>query len=1175
MEIYIGQMLKNQSGEKAIVKKVLFEFVFIEYHNSIKRIRKSLIGNEWTIDSGEICSRHDAYSSGPATVNYKPTNPKPPIYDQDGYDAEGYNKNGFNRSGYNRQGFDVSGYDRDGYNKEGYNRKGFNRNGIHHLTHTKFDEKGFDQKGYDADGYNRRGYDINGFNRQGFNRKGFDREGFNVAGYDQEGYNRQGYDKNGLDRNGYDQDGFDKYGYDQDGYYRDGYNISGYDRDGYNRAGFSKAGYNREGFDRFGYDRDGYDYMGYDQHGFDRAGMHRSTKSAFDDRGFTKEGFDKDGFDRNGYNSQGFDRRGFNREGYNVQGYNSSGFNIAGLDQEGYNRQGFDKDGYDREGYDREGFDKSGYDRKGYDRTGYNRQGVDVDGFDREGYNSEGLHKDGYYKNDSLEKKEPIQERKYFDRTLVAAMENLQRTTENLRCHSDKRPLRFYESNADEFDPYEFQKEIYYFQQEEKQLNQELRMRTESCEQPYFARVDYRQHQGLYIGKHGIEGFVTDWADRACAVYYNYTIYIGNPEHDLTLVRDFDIHDGKYNGYTDKYRKGLTVGKDLQQTVDTIADDRLAQVINTYKASKKVHDIIATIQANQYQIITQNKAAFLSVCGCAGSGKTMIMFHRLRYLLYNNRDIDINQTFLISPINLLLQASDELSQTLQVQNANHLTTNQFYKYAITSYAKGQGLPTSQPGLVSSNYKLCSETIKLLYDCDSCNNFQESITVLFDTTQQCIFGTFVALEVETLHKKLSDFGCKTENTLEKLLIKKDLYQKGYDIYIKAKKVLFEYSKENARVTLERLKPFGAQDNVPTNDGLFKLNNLLQYLIDNNKFLGKTKTYQANKTSPTEILPIDTTKMEPLCLLFGISIEKEDKKTSRRSTTVPFPFCIGGRIRIEYSHGEKYQDPLELFTAYEKLHNKVKRLQKFAKSRDKGYLLDIIESKIANIKQKYSVPLNETYEWELFYTCLGFYAAYGQVDDETRYIFLDEFQDCAPVELDCMRRMFPKAVFDLFGDPKQCITPKGIQNAQDIPFQTAQYKLNENYRNALEITEYVNQKFDMQMLPVGLHGGVRKADQVSVTRDELESGDRIAVIYKEKASLACYDITEENSIFSFLDAPESDLIPQKINVLPIFQAKGLEFEKVFVICEKMSKNEKYVAMTRALNELIILETKLDKG
>ena len=36
----------------------------------------------------------------------------------------------------------------------------------------------------------------------------------------------------------------------------------------------------------------------------------------------------------------------------------------------------------------------------------------------------------------------------------------------------------------------------------------------------------------------------------------------------------------------------------------------------------------------------------------------------------------------------------------------------------------------------------------------------------------------------------------------------------------------------------------------------------------------------------------------------------------------------------------------------------------------------------------------------------------------------------------------------------------------------------------------------------------------------------------------------------------------------EAKGIEFDKVFVIPNKMSKNEKYIAYTRALLELVIV-------
>ena len=36
----------------------------------------------------------------------------------------------------------------------------------------------------------------------------------------------------------------------------------------------------------------------------------------------------------------------------------------------------------------------------------------------------------------------------------------------------------------------------------------------------------------------------------------------------------------------------------------------------------------------------------------------------------------------------------------------------------------------------------------------------------------------------------------------------------------------------------------------------------------------------------------------------------------------------------------------------------------------------------------------------------------------------------------------------------------------------------------------------------------------------------------------------------------------------EVKGIEFDKVYVVSNKMGKNEKYIAYTRALSELIVV-------
>lgn len=45
--------------------------------------------------------------------------------------------------------------------------------------------------------------------------------------------------------------------------------------------------------------------------------------------------------------------------------------------------------------------------------------------------------------------------------------------------------------------------------------------------------------------------------------------------------------------------------------------------------------------------------------------------------------------------------------------------------------------------------------------------------------------------------------------------------------------------------------------------------------------------------------------------------------------------------------------------------------------------------------------------------------------------------------------------------------------------------------------------------------------------------------------------------------------KINILTVYESKGLEFTSVAAVVKNMSKAEKYIACTRALNALAIVE------
>ena len=65
----------------------------------------------------------------------------------------------------------------------------------------------------------------------------------------------------------------------------------------------------------------------------------------------------------------------------------------------------------------------------------------------------------------------------------------------------------------------------------------------------------------------------------------------------------------------------------------------------------EISNIISTIQRNQYDIIRYPADQSFVVQGCAGSGKTYIMFNRLSYLLFNKESTHLTpeDVIVISP----------------------------------------------------------------------------------------------------------------------------------------------------------------------------------------------------------------------------------------------------------------------------------------------------------------------------------------------------------------------------------------------------------------------------------------------------------------------------------------------------------------------------------------------
>lgn len=75
------------------------------------------------------------------------------------------------------------------------------------------------------------------------------------------------------------------------------------------------------------------------------------------------------------------------------------------------------------------------------------------------------------------------------------------------------------------------------------------------------------------------------------------------------------------------------------------------------------------------------------VTGCAGSGKTMILFHRIAYLAFNLEDFKPEKYLVLSSSKLLNREADELSKELQINEIKNIDINSFYKEKLKSIIK--------------------------------------------------------------------------------------------------------------------------------------------------------------------------------------------------------------------------------------------------------------------------------------------------------------------------------------------------------------------------------------------------------------------------------------------------------------------------------------------------------
>ncbi len=212
-------------------------------------------------------------------------------------------------------------------------------------------------------------------------------------------------------------------------------------------------------------------------------------------------------------------------------------------------------------------------------------------------------------------------------------------------------------------------------------LKRQLETLKAQKQAPYFGRIDIQDNQSepsepLYIGiaslmnKTKDDFLVYDWRAPVSGIYYNGTLGqvsydspAGKQTTNLVKKRQFTIEDGQIVNVFDTNE---TVGDEMLQTALGQQNDQYMQ------------NIVTTIQKEQNDIIRNTSSDLLLVQGVAGSGKTSAILQRIAYLLYHSRaSLNADQIVLFSPNRLFSHYISEVLPSLGERNMRQVTLAEF------------------------------------------------------------------------------------------------------------------------------------------------------------------------------------------------------------------------------------------------------------------------------------------------------------------------------------------------------------------------------------------------------------------------------------------------------------------------------------------------------------------
>ena len=687
-------------------------------------------------------------------------------------------------------------------------------------------------------------------------------------------------------------------------------------------------------------------------------------------------------------------------------------------------------------------------------------------------------------------------------------------------------------------------------------------------DEPYFARMDVTDdkegYNSYYIGKHGDEGLeIVDWRAPLARKYYQKSktsFSINEYDYKLILRRALRTKSGKvldikneYLSLSDYLTKEEIGGRDEE----LIFDPFLKEILQSRKEKSEVLDIIETIQEQQFEIITLPERDEFVLQGVAGSGKTMILLHRLSYIMYNNEDIKPSDVLVITPSDSFNSFIDELAEVLELERVKTSTVEKYFIKMLKSVG------VDIEGKIDLDLQLPPEYASFIYSKAFEDEVENKLLKIYDS----VFGLFASKECAFFSDAVNDSSeeqiahydwLKNASLRVRRCVLGEIKEKkgGGLYYTKQFRYLFNCVL-SVREFLDLVK-----NDARMKEYAFFYSQLLVF-YKSLKFIrrnahkicagGIRDLTVLKATVEKEVIDLRRYKIrtgEGETLTYGPQIEKREQLKNEIDAAI----CRIEAISSGFAATCDFADVLQGEDNLSKI-GKCENTLEIARFFNKEIL--------RKIKRRLGVQTTSLLRCDAFALCHILVNLGYNLSPKHAFVFIDEAQDISPAEYAVLKKVNDRAVFNIFGDLKQNITEyRGVKNWESLGFKV--YTLGLNYRNTNQIVEFVAENLGIDMRAIGLNGsGVERISKRSIS-GWLSEKNRL------KAIICAPQCFEEYCKKSYNIIGKTGKISKtKINIMTVYESKGLEFTAVAVADSGMSDNEKYVAYTRALKHLAIIE------